>query len=411
MVKLPDGFPLWTPGPDKRMNPGQVKLIGTRFFAVTHLAIGLLSLSLVACQQQSHEQPLPAANHPRDEVILSLDSPKRDFIKETTIELVQRPLMDAVTGKITYDETRTARVSSPIAGRVTGGIAALGAYVRTGDTLAELNSPELGQAQSAYAGAMSDLNLANRTFQRIQELYDNGIAPRKEREQAEDSLIRARSEAERARLKLVNLGVRSQRPDNRFVLHAPLSGTITERNINPGMEVRSDLTVPLFVISDLDQLWVQMDIFEKDIGLIHAGATVLLQVPAYRGEDFTATVGYISQVVNETTRTVKVRCILPNAERRLLPAMFASITVQSDADDLAVVVPLNAIFADKESDWAYVNIGDYHYQKRPVTVGLRLKDRAVILDGLKPGDRLVVGGALLLRTEQDTEQQSGESAP
>jgi len=294
---------------------------------------------------------------------------------------------------------------------VIGAIAALGAYVRTGDALVELDSPELGQAQSDNAKAIADLNLANRTFRRIQELYDNGIAPRKEQEQAEDNLTHARSEAERARLKLVNLGVRNRRTDNRFVLHTPLSGTITERNINPGMEVRPDLTAPLFVISDLNQLWVQMDIFEKDIGLIHVGATVLLQVPAYPGEDFTATVGYISQIVDETTRTVKVRCILLNAEKRLLPAMFARITVQSDADDQAVVVPLNAIFAENESEWAYVNIGHYHYQKRPVTVGLRLKDRAVILDGLKPGDRLVVGGALLLRTEQDTEQQSGESTP
>ena len=411
MVKLRIGSLLQASGPNKWINLGQVKVSGMKFLTSTHLAIGVLSLSLLACQQQSREQPLPVTNHPKDEVILSSDSPKRDFIKEITIELVQRPLMDPVTGKITYDETRTARISSPIAGRVIGAIAALGAYVRTGDALVELDSPELGQAQSDNAKAIADLNLANRTFRRIQELYDNGIAPRKEQEQAEDNLTHARSEAERARLKLVNLGVRNRRTDNRFVLHTPLSGTITERNINPGMEVRPDLTAPLFVISDLNQLWVQMDIFEKDIGLIHVGATVLLQVPAYAGEDFTATVGYISQIVEETTRTVKVRCILPNAEKRLLPAMFASITVQSDADDQAVVVPLNAIFAENEFEWAYVNIGHYHYQKRPVTVGLRLKDRAVILDGLKPGDRLVVGGALLLRTEQDTEQQSGESAP
>ena len=73
--------------------------------------------------------------------------------------------------------------------------------------------------------------------------------------------------------------------------------------------------------------------------------------------------------MDETTRTVKVRCILPNAEKRLLPAMFASIAVQSDPDDLAIVVPLNAIFTEDESDWVYVNIGDYHYQKRPVKVG------------------------------------------
>ena len=117
------------------------------------------------------------------------------------------------------------------------------------------------------------------TYQRIKELVDNGITPRKELDQAEDNLSHARNEAERARLKLANLGVRSRRTDNRFILHAPISGTITERNINPGMEVRPDLAAPLFVISDLDQLWVQMDIFEKDIGLIHVGANSIAARP------------------------------------------------------------------------------------------------------------------------------------
>ncbi|WP_025039838.1 efflux RND transporter periplasmic adaptor subunit [Nitrosospira briensis] len=377
---------------------------------ITHLAAGLLSLSLLACQPQKDEQPQQIVDHPKDEVILSENSPKREYIKETIVELVQRPLMDPVTGKITYDETRTARVSSPIAGRVIGAIAALGMHVRTGNALVELDSPELGAAQSAYAEAMSDLNLANRAFQRIQELYDNGIAPRKEQEQAEDNLARARSEAERARLKLANLGSRPGRMDNRFILHAPISGVVTERNINPGMEVRSDLAAPLFVISDLSDLWVQIDLFEKDIGLIHVGTKVLLHVPAYPAESFMATVSYISQVVDETSRTVKVRCILPNADGRLLPAMFAAIEVQSDPDDLAVVVPLTALFTEDESDWLYVNIGEFHYQKRPVKVGLRLKDQAVILEGLKPGERLVIHGALLLRTEQDAEHQTGESA-
>ena len=382
--------------------------MSARSFYTTQLAVVLLGSFLSGCQSQNHEQPPSVIAHPKDEVVLSPKSPKREYIKDEIIELVQRPLMDPVTGKIVYNEARTARVSSPIAGRVIGAIAALGAQVRAGDALVEIDSPELGQAQSAYADAISDLNLANRSFERIKELYDNGIAPRKEQEQSEDNLIHARSEAERARLKLINLGVRNRRPDNRFVLHSPVSGTITERNINPGMEVRPDLAAPLFVVSDLNELWVQMDIFEKDIGLIHIGATVLLQVPAYPGEDFTAKISYIGQVVDEATRTVKVRCILPNLDKRLLPSMFASIAVQSDPDDLSVVVPLNAIFAQDESDWVYVNIGDYHYQRRPVTVGLRLKDRAVILSGLKPGERIVVQGALLLRTEQDTEQQTGE---
>jgi cobalt-zinc-cadmium efflux system membrane fusion protein len=386
-----------------------------KFFDPIRLTAGLLSLSLLACQPQSKEPQHKSTVLPKNEVILSQDSPKRAYIKEAIIELVRRPLMDPLTGTLTYDEARTARVSSPIAGRVTGAIAALGAHVKAGDALAELDSPELGQAQSDYAGAQADLNLANRAFQRMQELYANGIAPRKDQEQAQDNLTRARSEAERARLKLANLGVSTGRTDNRFVLHAPIAGAITERNINPGMEVSSDLTSPLFVISELSSLWVQMDVFEKDISLIHVGAQVLVRVPAYPGETFTATVSYISQVVEQTTRTVKVRCMLPNADNRLLPAMYAAIEVQSDPNDKAVVVPLTALFTEDESDWLFVAIGDGHYQKRPVKAGLRLKDRAVILEGLSPGERLVVDGALLLRTEedavQDAEQGGGASQP
>jgi cobalt-zinc-cadmium efflux system membrane fusion protein len=384
-------------------------MMNIRFCNYIRLTMVLLSLSLLACQQQQHEPQQQSKTPPKDEVILSANSPKRAYIKEAIVEPVQRPLMDPVTGKITYDEAHTARITSPIAGRVTGAIAALGASVKAGDVLVELDSPELGQAQSDYAGALADLNLADRAFQRMQELYANGIAPRKDQEQAQDNVVRARSEAERARLKLVNLGVHAGRTDNRFSLHAPIAGIITERSINPGMEVRPDQVAPLFVISDLSNLWVQMDIFEKDIGLMHVGAKVLVRVPAYQDETFTATVSYIGQVVEETTRTVKVRCILPNADNRLLPAMYAAIEVQSEPDDKAVVVPLTALFTEGESDWLFVAIGDGHFQKRPVKAGLRLKDRAVILDGLNPGERLVVDGALLLRTEEDAEQDAEQN--
>ncbi len=369
----------------------------------------LLSLLLVACQVQTDQPNEQLTVHPANEVVLIPESHKYAYIKESVVELVQRPIMAPVTGKIVYDETRTSRVTSPISGRVAGAIAELGTDVHKNDALAELDSPELGQAQSAYANALSELNLADRTFQRKQNLYKYDTIPLKDVEQAKADLDRIRSEAERARLKLANLGIHTMRLDDRFTLRTPISGTITERNINPGMEVRSDQTLPLFVISNLSQLWVQMDLFEKDIGLIHVGARVLLQVPAYPDERFTATISYIGQVVDETTRTVKVRCILPNPKNRLLPAMFTSIEVQNDPEDLAVVVPLTALFTEEQSVWLYVNMGNYHYQKRLVKVGLRLKDRAIILSGLKPGELLVTDGALLLRAEQNTQLQSKRS--
>jgi len=374
---------------------------------MARLAAVLLVFSLAACHPQEEPRKPRAPAVPKDEVLLSPNSPKRGYIKEAVVELTRRPLMDQVTGQLAYDETRTVRVASPIAGRVTGGIAALGARLAAGDTLATLDSPDLGQAQSDYVRAQADQKLAERTFQRQKELFDHGVAPRKDFEQSQDEVTRTRSETERARLKLANLGVKGERTDNRFTLHAAIAGEITERNINPGMEVRPDLAAPLFVLTDLSRLWVLMDVFEKDIGLIHVGQQTLVKVQAYPGREFPATVDYISKVVDDNTRTVKVRCVLSNPDKKLLPAMYAAVEVQSDPGDLGIVIPLNSLFTEGESDWVFVAIDNDHYQKRPVTVGLRLKSKAVISEGLKPGDRLVVSGALLLRTEEDAEQDGG----
>ena len=379
---------------------------------ITRLLAALVCLSLLACQPKTEEKKTHAPVLPKDEVMLSPNSPKRGYIKEAIVVASTRPLLDPVTGTVAYDETRTVRVSSPISGRVTGNIARLGERLKAGDTLAMLDSPDLGQAQSDYIRAVADQNLAERTFNRLKELFDHGVAPRKDFDQAQDDLERARGEAERARLKLANLGIKGNNTDNRFALLAPIAGEVTERNINPGMEVRPDLADPLFVLSDLTHLWVLMDVFEKDIGLIHVGQQVLVRVQAYPSQAFPGTIDYISRVVDENTRTVKVRCVLPNAEKKLLPSMYASVEVQSGPHDQGIVIPLGSLFTEGESDWVFVAIDKDHYLKRPVKVGLRLKDKAVIADGLKVGELLVVDGALLLRTEEDSEQDGdGEAKP
>ena len=371
------------------------------------LAVSLACLFLLACQPKSEEKKTPVMAIPNGEVVLSPNSPKRGYIKEALVGLSALPLMDPVTATVAYDETRTVRVSSPISGRVTGDIARLGAKLKIGETLATLDSPDLGQAQSDFIRAQADKNLSERTFNRQKELFDHGVAPRKDFDQAQDDLQRARGEAERARLKLVNLGVKGNNANNRFALLAPIAGEVTERNINPGMEVRPDLSDPLFVLSDLSHLWVLVDVFEKDIGLIRMGQQVLVRVQAYPDRTFPATVEYISRVVDENTRTVKVRCLLPNPEKKLLPSMYASVELQSGPNDQGIVIPLGSLFTEGESDWVFVAIDKDHYLKRPVKVGLRLKDKAVIASGLTRGERLVVDGALLLRTEEDTEQDGG----
>ncbi|MEC4747020.1 efflux RND transporter periplasmic adaptor subunit [Methylomicrobium sp. Wu6] len=327
-----------------------------------------------------------------------------------SLESVQRPLLEPLAGKVIYDERATARISSPVSGRVLSEPAPLGKHVTEGSPLVELNSPDVAAAIAEFVKAEADVKLADRAYSRQKALYEGNAAARKEMEQAFDELARSQSEAARTRDRLKNLRLNRRQADGKFALRSPISGIVVERHITPGMEVRPDLPDPLFVVSDLSKLLVQIEIFEVNFSKIKPEQRVLISVPAYPDEQFPATVKYIGQILDENTRTVMVRCELPNPDKKLLPGMYATVNILSDPEDKAIVVPLTAVFTEDESDYVFVSIGGNRYHKRAVKIGLRLKDKAVVEEGLKPGENLVVEGALMLRTEEAVEESSDQSS-
>lgn len=115
-----------------------------------------------------------------------------------------------------------------------------------------------------------------------------------------------------------NLRISVHQNDGRYALRSAISGVVVERDVNPGMEVRPDRDTPLFVVSDIKKLTVLMEVFEVNLSKITQGKRLSISVPAYPGELFPATVKYIGQVLDETTRTVQVRGELPNPDGRLL---------------------------------------------------------------------------------------------
>ncbi len=368
---------------------------------VLSVSVGIL----LGCSSghESSVKPKPPAL-PKDEVLLAPDSSKRAMIVEQVLGLELAPVMESVAGKIAYDETVTARISAPVAGRIISPLPILGAKVNVRDPLIELDSPELGRAKEEYANALADARLAQGAFERAKSLFEHGVLPHKELQEAENALIHARDAVSQGLMHLHNLGVEDEKINNRYWVRSPIAGIITERHVNPGLEVRPDLADPLFVVSDLSHLWVYMNVFEKDIGLIHVGTEVSVNVVAYPNERFPAVVEYIDKLVDEQTRSIKVRCRVLNDQGKLLPAMFASVDIRSGPEDTAVVIPLTALFTEGEGDQVFVKMGDGHYKQREVKVRLRMKDRAVIAEGLETGETIVSEGALLLRTEEANEQ-------
>jgi cobalt-zinc-cadmium efflux system membrane fusion protein len=364
----------------------------------------LMTALLTACSDSSdHPKPVPEPPKVPGEVYLKPDSPKKAYVKTAALRLTQRPLLEPLAGKIVYNESVTSRISSPVAGRVINTPAALGTLVQTGATLLELDSPDVAAAEADYAKAQADLTLAKKAFNRQQELYAGKAVALKELEQAQDNFNAARSEVQRALDRLKNLHITARQSDGRFALRSPIPGIVVERNVNPGMEVRPDRDEPLFVVSDIKRLTLLMEVFEVNLGKIKLGQKLLISVPAYPGETFSATVYYIGQVLDEQTRTVQVRCELPNPDSRLLPGMYATINVESGPGDQAFVIPLTAVFTEGDADYVFIALDENHYQQRPVEIGLRLKDKAVITQGLQPGEHLVTEGSLMLRAEEEVE--------
>lgn len=277
---------------------------------------------------------------PHDEVLLPPESLKRNMIHEEVMQLTAAPVMEPVEGKIAYDDTRTARITAPVAGRIVSGLPALGSQVWAGDPLLELDSPELGQAKEVYANALADRQLAESAWSRAKSLFDHGVLPRKELQEAENNLTHAKGDVEQSLMRLKNLGASDNQINNRYWVRSPISGVITERHVTPGLEIRPEREEPLFVVSDLSSLWVQMNVFEKDLSLIQIGTEVRVSVPAYPGNVFSAEVEYIDKLVDDLTRSIRVRCKIPNPEGKLLPAMYATAEIISGPRDQAIVVPL-----------------------------------------------------------------------
>ena len=369
------------------------------------LATSLLSLFLAACSEPTEKVQPPAAPLPKmqkGEIYLAPNSPKRTYVKTMNLKLTQHALLEPLAGKIVFNESVTSRISSPMAGRVIAAPVTLGSAVSAGATLLELDSPDVADAESDFVKSQANLTFATRSFNRQQELYAGKAIARKELEQAEDTLNNARCDLQRTQQRLKNLHLGAGQNDGRFILRSPMTGVVVERNVTQGMEVRPDLDKLLFLVSDLKKLTVLMNVYEVDLSKIKLGQKLSVLVSAYPNEKFPATVQYIGQTLDESTRTVQMRCDLPNADGRLLPNMYTTIAIDSDVNDQAIVIPLTAIFTEDDIDYVFVVGGAAdHFHKRRVELGLRLKGTAVVLNGLQPNEELVTEGALMLRAEEE----------
>ena len=309
-------------------------------------------------------------------------------------------LLARLSAQLVPDESRTVRITSPVSGRILTLDAAPGTTVQEGAPLAHIASSDLAQARSDVEKASAVSAQMEAALTRARDLYAHHINARKDIEQAEADAAQARAESARAHARVTMLGGPG-RAHGEYVLTSPIAGEVVERTANPGMEVRPDLSAPLFVISDLRRLWLTANVSQHDLSAVRPGARLVFRTDAVPDRAFEAHVTFVGSALDPQSRTALVRATLVNRDRALRTMETGEASLYAPESTPTVVVPSRALVTRGEQTVVFIEVAPRRYIRRKVVVGDDDGSMAAIRSGLAASERVVVDGSLLLAAEAE----------
>jgi cobalt-zinc-cadmium efflux system membrane fusion protein len=309
-------------------------------------------------------------------------------------------------GRIVFNGDRLTPVYSPYSGRVTRVIAPLGALVRQGQALFELEAAEYSQGQSDLLAAHAQLKLALANEQRRHASYDVHGASLQDWQQAQSDLAAAQAAAAAARNRLRILGqseaqidallASGTRPQARVTATAPLAGVVVDRQLGPGQYLQAGASSAVYTIADLSSLWLLASVREADAAAVHVGQPVTVYVTAMPEREFRTRVSYVAPTVDPATRRVVVHAMVDNAQGALKPEMLANAEIQTSDDVPSPAVPRQAVIYEGDRARVWVMSSDHDVALRQIRLGRERGDRLEVLQGLGVGERVVTRGALFI---------------
>lgn len=311
-----------------------------------------------------------------------------------------------VPSRVEVDEERLVRVGSYVTGRIIDLYVTLGESVNAGDPLARITSPELTQAQLAYLRASSRKLLAQKATERAHRLLEADVIPVAEVERRESELEVASAELEAAKDQLRLLGMDSSLLKElskqghilpSVTINVSRSGIIIGRNVIVGQVVQpSD---QLFQVADLSSVWVVGDVPEQIARNVSVGQHVEIHVPALGDKGFDGLIIFVADTVDPATRTVMVRTMVENRQRRLKPDMLANMHI-TDTLHKSLVVPEQAVVREANRDYIFLAKGNNQFLRVPVELGPEVADMRPVVKGVTIDQSIVVEGAFHLDNER-----------
>lgn len=345
------------------------------------------------------------SQNPSGQIVLSLEILKS--VRFKSLPVTSSTITEAiqVTAAIVANQDRIFHVTPRIRGRVVEVYVSVGNGVGRGTNLALLDSTELGEAKAEHLKAKTFLDLAKANYEREKSLFDQKIAARKDvlTAEAEYRKVGAELRSLEEKLRLYGLSdkeiadMEHSQSASRYYLRSPAPGIVTEKDITLGEVLETGKRV--FTISDLSIVWIYLDIYERDLSKIKVGQKATVRVAAYPEKQFVGKVTYLSDLMDEKTRTIRARVEVANPAALLKPGMFADARIETGAgSEKKMTVPKEAVFLLDDGPVVFIQKED-GFSIRRVEAGKEVGGRVEILNGLSEGEKVVVEGGYYLKAE------------
>ena len=421
--------------PDRNVRPHLSRSLSGTNIPVRPAKAGLLLiiLALAGCSSEPLSRPDPEHDEAHHESAPAQAGIRFQTVDRLTVAPVDvSPIADSmeVAGRVMPNEDRTARVGSFVEGVVESCCSSVGSYVKKGDVLAKIHShitheviAEVASARATLQSRKAELEYARQAHERAQRLLDLKAGSLQVVQQAqsalqgaENAVVSGEAGVERAEAHLDFYGLDpdalaepdadGHAPHPLIEIRSPMSGIIVSRTVQLG-----DVVTPsseLYVISNLSELWVIAQVPEESLAAVQTGMEVSVETRAYPGEPFRGRVTRVSSDLDPDSMTVQVRCVVANSKGRLKTGMYATVSLQSSQKRDALVVPDDAMQTVGDDSIVFVELERGRYEPRTVQPGRSTADGIIVLSGLQAGERIVIGGAFLLKTELLRDELAGD---
>ena len=363
---------------------------------------------VAGCSSNSAERPNEMTSYSSKEAkggaaeLFTIPQEQMSHIEVVTIAPAKMIRKLRLTGAVAYNAFATTPVITQVGGPVSRILVVPGEFVKKGQPLLEVSSPDYSQMLAVYLKARDTLRVASKNWDRAQDLYQHHAIAERDLLQAESDRNQAQADMNAAEQSIKILGIPKpedleKSPSSAEIrLLAPISGQVVERLVAPGQVMQAGAT-QAFTISDMSTVWVLANVYQGDLAEVKMGDAVDVTTDAYP-DVFHGKISFISPALDPTTRTLQARIVVENKGEKLKKDMYCTVGVTAGEIQNAIAVPDASILRDDENEpFVYVLSGSNQFGRRHVQIGLSESGKTQVMKGLTPGEKVAGNGSLFLQ--------------